>query len=87
MKIAAIKRLYNTDRNNRRIKRITKNAIINTAHIPAEVDRKLITEASNPTRNNNLNKPLVFIVICFVGGFPRPVNNQEARKTKLSSNQ
>lgn len=40
MKTAAIKRLYNTDTNNRRIKRITKNAIINTAHIPAEVDRK-----------------------------------------------
>mgnify|MGYP006924662704 FL=1 len=40
MKTAAIKKLYNTDTNNCRIKRITKNAIINTAHIPAEVDRK-----------------------------------------------
>lgn len=40
MKTAAIKRLYNTDINNRRIKRTTKNAIINTAHIPAEVDKK-----------------------------------------------
>jgi len=40
MKTAAIKKLYKTDTNNRRIKRITKNAIINTAHIPAEVHRK-----------------------------------------------
>lgn len=40
MKTAAIKRLYNTETNNLRIKRITKNAIINTAHILAEVDRK-----------------------------------------------
>lgn len=40
MKTAAIKRLYNTDTNNRRIKRIMKNAITNIAHIPAEVDRK-----------------------------------------------
>ena len=39
MKTAAIKRLYNTDTNNRRIKRITKNAIINTDHITAEVER------------------------------------------------
>lgn len=40
MKAAVIKRLYNTDTNNRRIKQITKNVIINTLHIPAEVDRK-----------------------------------------------
>lgn len=40
MKTIAIKRLYSTDTNNRRIKRIMKNAVINTTHIPAEVDRK-----------------------------------------------
>lgn len=40
MKTAAIKRLYNTDINNRRIKRITKKAIIATTHIPADVDSK-----------------------------------------------
>lgn len=40
MKTAAIKRLYSTDTNNRRRKQAMKNAIINIAHIPAEVDRK-----------------------------------------------
>ncbi|CEN32972.1 Uncharacterised protein [Porphyromonas cangingivalis] len=40
MKTAAIKRLYNTDTNNRRIKRITKNATISNNHVPADMDRK-----------------------------------------------
>lgn len=40
MKTAAIKRLYSTDTNNRRIKRIMKKATIRDNHIPAEVDKK-----------------------------------------------
>lgn len=40
MKIAAIKRLYNTDRNKRRIKRIIKNATMRNNHTPIEVDSK-----------------------------------------------